>query len=374
MPQFNSGAGGTGDGFVSLEDIDAEEENPDVIAAAEKAAADLEKAAADKVIADKAEADQKVLDDKAAADAKKKEEEEAAASAGAGEGTPPEDENEGSFWDDVDKLRGETLDVDFGEVDPATPEGALLYEKAARADELAKFEDSLAKSNPRAYAFLTHILDGGKEEDFFKLAGEPGTLPTEAELVNSVDLQKDIVTQDMKAKGVSDKVIAMTIKSAITDDELEEMAKDALKDTAKRKEDGIKAVEANAKQESEFRAEKISEMNDYISGIVSTGKIDNIIIPEKDREPFAKAFASSVRIENGQFVSVTPLTNDTIAEVFKEKFFSYKKGNIADLVEKAAATANTKRLIRNIPGGNKKPLGSGQKQENALVTMGDMED
>lgn len=374
MPQFNSGAAGGADGFVALEDIDAEEEN-DVIAAAEKKAADLEKATADQEAKDKAEADQKVLDDRAAEDAKKKEDEDAAASAATGDDTiTGEGEEDGIFWDDVDKLRGEALEVDFGDVDPATPEGALIYEKAARADEIAKFEQHLADTNPRAYAFMAHILGGGKEEDFFKLAGNPGTLPTEAELETSVDIQKEILTQNLKAKGLNDKIITATIKAAVTDDDLEDMAKDALKEELKRKEDGIKAVQDNAEAETKLRTEKIQEMNDYISDIINTGKIDNIIIPEKDREPFVKEFASSIRIENGQFVSVTPVTQETINQVLKEKFFSHKKGNIADLIEKAAGTANTKRLVKTLPASQKKPLGTGQKSEETLVTMGDMED
>lgn len=373
MPHFSPA--GDGDGFIALEDIDAEEEN-DVIAAAEKKAADLERATAEQATKEKEEAAQKALDDKAAEDAKTKENEDTALAAVSKEGddaNPPVDED-GSFWEDVDTLRGEALEVDFGDVDPNTPEGALIYEKAVRMDEIAKFEQHLAESNPRAYAFLTHILDGGKEEDFFKLAGDPGTLPTETELENSVDIQKEIVTQDLKAKGVSDKVIAMTIKSAITDDELEEMSKDALKSAAQRRDDGIKAVEASAKQEATQRDGKIKEMNDYISGIVNTGKIDNIIIPEKDRATFAKEFASSIRIENGQFVSITPITQETVTQVFKEKFFSFKKGNITDLIERAAATANTKRLVRTIPNGQKKPLSTGQKQDSAITTLSDMED
>lgn len=376
MPNYSPG--GDGDGFIALEDINAEEED-DVIAAAEKKAADLEKAAADqaKADADKAEAEKKALDDKATEDARKKEEEEAAITAAAGEGTPPNDDpdnEDGTFWEDVDKLRGEALEVDFGDIDPNTPEGALIYEKAIRADEITKFEQNLLETNPRAHAFLAHILDGGKEEDFFKLAGEPGTLPTEAELQNSVDLQKDILTQDYKAKGLSDKAITATIKALITDDELEEAAIEALKNQNKAREDGIKAVNRQAEVETKLRTEKIQEMNEYVSSIVNTGKIDNIIIPEKDRAAFAKEFASSIRIENGQFVSITPITEDTVTQVFKEKFFSFKKGNITDLIEKAAATANTKRLVRTIPNGNKKPLANGQKQESGITTLSDMED
>lgn len=367
MRQLSPGDGT--DSFIALEDIDAEEENPEAV----QKQADLDKAASEQEQKEKAEAEtaQKIAADKTAEEEAKKKEAETSTLTSEGDEVDSED---GSFWEDVDKLRGEALEVDFGDIDPNTPEGALIYEKAVRQDEIAKFEQHLADTNPRAYAFLTHILDGGKEEDFFKLAGEPGTLPTEAELQNSVDIQKEILTQDYKAKGLGDKAIAATIKALITDDELEEAATEALKNQTKAREEGIKAVQAQSELETQHRTEKIKEMNDYVSSIVNTGKIDNIIIPEKDRLPFAKAFASSIRIENGQFVSVTPVTNETVTQVFKEKFFSFKKGNITDLIEKAAATANTKRLVRTIPNGNKKPLGSGQRQNNDLVTMGDMED
>ncbi|CAM6001144.1 unnamed protein product [Sphagnum balticum] len=363
MPYFSPDE--AGGGFISLEDID---EVDDKTAEANKQA-DLEKAKAEQDAKEKEEADKKAAEDKAAEEAKNKEIETKTT-----ETEEISGEEDGSFWDDVDKLRGEVLDVDFGDTDPSTPEGALIYEKAVRADELAKFEQHLADSNPRAYAFLTHILDGGKEEDFFKIAGEPGTLPTEAELQNSVEIQKEIITQDYKAKGLSDKAIAATIKALISDDELEETAAEALKNRIKVREDGVKAAQAQTELEAKQKTEKIKEMNDWVSSVISTGKVDNIIIPEKDRAPFAKAFASSIRIENGQFVSVTPVTQETVNDVFKEKFFSYKKGNIADLIEKAAATANTKRLVRSIPNSNKKPLGAGQKSENSLISLGDMED
>ncbi len=353
--------------FIPLGDIDAEEE----VVSDDTKKADLEKAAADQKAAD----DKKAEEDAAAEEAKKskdkpKPEDE----------TPPADDaedltgDEGTFWDDVDKLRGEALDVDFGDVEPDSPEGALIYEKAIRMDELNKFEQDLKDNNPRAYAFLTHILDGGKEEDFFKVAGEPGTLPTEEELEADIEKQKDIVTRNQKAKGNSDKAIERIIKGAIADDDLEELAKEALKEEATRQDKALKEVAAAAERETKEKAAQIDVLSRYVNDVAATGKLDNIIIPEKDRKPFAKTITDNVRYENGKFLLVTELNDKNAIQVFKKEFFNYKGGNLTDLIEKAARTENTKRLQRSIPQ-NKKPLSNnGQRNESLLPTLGEMED
>lgn len=362
------GAGGAAaPEFIPLGDIDAEEE----VVTDETKKADLEKAAAQKLIDDK-----KVEDDAATLleeEAKKKKPEANA---------PPTDEpeegsdegDEGTFWDDVDKLRGEAIEVDFGDVEPDSPEGALIYERAVRMDELNKFEDHLKTNHPRAYAYMSHILDGGKEEDFFKIAGEPGTLPTEEELEADIEKQKEIVTRNQKAKGNNDKAIERIIKGAIADDDLEELSKEALKEEAKRQSDALKEVEAQADRDTKERAEQIQVLAKFVNGVAAGGKLDNIIIPEKDRKPFAKALTDNIRYENGKFLLVTEVNNENAIKVFKEKFFSYKNGDLTDLIEKAARTENTKRLQRSIPQ-NKKPLANnGQRNDVAFTPLSEMED
>ena len=367
----SEGSGGSTE-FIPLGDIDAElpDEKP-----------------ADKLKPLETELD-KPSDDKPADDAGKPDDKPKPADKGKPTDEAPKDdekptdntseddtEPEGTFWDDVNKLRGEDLEVDFGDVNPESPEGALIYEKAVREDELNKFEDSLKQLNPRAYAFLTHILDGKKEEEFFKIAGDPATLPTDAELEVNVDLQKDIITRNLKAKGNSDKVINAFIKSAVTDDELEETAKEALKEEITRQAASLRAVEeASAKQNQERQA-KIKEMNDYVGQVATSGKLDGIIIPEKDRAAFAKAVTESIRFNDGKFSMVTELTNENLMQAFKEKFFSFKKGNLEGLIEKQAKTENTRRLQRTIPNTQKKPLANGKQGDTGnFVSLGDLDD
>lgn len=360
--------GSGGAAFVPLSDIEAEEEQTPPSDPAKKTP-DLDEEAKKQAAAEAEEAKRKEQEE---ADAKKAEE-EAAAQQQQQNQQPNEDDT--NFWDDVDALRGEALDVDFGDIDPNTPEGALIYEKAARLDEMNKFEEYLEKTYPRAYAFLAHMMDGGKEEDFFKIAGDPATLPTESELESDIDKQKAVITQNLKAKGLSDKIISTTIKQLITDDELEEASKDALKEEVKRRDDGVAAVKKANDDAVAERQKNIDQMTRYVGEVASTGKLGNITIPEKDRVPFAKAVNQSIRYENGKFYATTELTQENIMDVFREKFFTYKGGKLDDLIDKAARTANTNRLKRTIDNTQqKKPLGSGQGADSSAVMLGAMDE
>ena len=152
------------------------------------------------------------------------------------------------------------------------------------------------------------------------------------------------------------------------------MAKESLKEETARQAAALRAVEeASAKQNQERQAQ-IKQMNDYVSQVATSGKLDNIIIPEKDRAGFAKAVSESIRYTDGKFSIVTELTNENLMQAFKEKFFSYKKGNLEGLIEKQAKTENTRRLQRTIPNTQKKPLGDGKNKDSKFVSLGELDD
>lgn len=307
------------------------------------------------------EGDPKPVDPKKPADKKPEDE------------TKSEDDEETTFWDDVDKLRGgDPIEVDYGDTDPLSPEGALIRENAVADAAIAGFENFIETTYPEAYAFLDHVMSGGKKEDFFKVAETLVTLPTEAELENDVEIQKQLVIRNMTAKGNSQKVIDATIKSLLADDILEEESKVALKDEQKREADSIDKVRKDAAAATEIRTKAITQMSGYINEVVATGEIGGLIIPEKDRKPFADALKQSIRLDNGKWVAVTELAEDNVQQYFKEKFFSFKKGDLKELVAKQARTENTKRLVKTLATDPKKPKGSSTSGE-ITTTLGEIE-
>lgn len=284
----------------------------------------------------------------------------------------PEDTTEDSFWDDVDKLRGgDAPEIDYGDVDPVSPEGALIRENFLIDQGIAGFEEYIETNYPKAYAFLEHLMAGGKEEDFFKAAGTMVTLPTEAELENSEQLQTDVITRNLTRKGLTEKVIASTIKTMKADDELEEASKAALTEEAKWEKDQVDAVRLNTEAVNKAKTEAVGQINTYIDKVVATGEIGGLVIPEKDRPGFGKAVKDSIRYDNGKFIAITELTNENMEKFFKEKFFSFKNGDLKELVQRQARTENTRRLVKTIVSPTK-PKGS-STNGSTTTTLGEID-
>ena len=86
---------------------------------------------------------------------------------------PKEETDEAElFFADVDELRGDTIEVEYGEVDPMSPEGVVLRERAVEDQAIENFENYLEAKYPKAYGYLMHTMAGKPEEDFFKGASD----------------------------------------------------------------------------------------------------------------------------------------------------------------------------------------------------------
>lgn len=291
-----------------------------------------------------------------------------------GEGTDPEPPEE-DFWLDVDKLRGgDPLDIDFGDIDPLSPEGALIRENAVIDKALENWETELQEKYPEAYAFLDHMISGGTKEEFFETAKTLVTLPSEEQLENDPKIQEDILQRNMSRKGLSDKVISSTIKALKTDDALEEASKEALKEESQWEKDQLKAVSDKAEQVTQQRNQSIQQINKYVDDVVATGEVGNLVLPEADRKGFAQHLKSTIRLDGNKWVAVTELTNENVQDFFKKEFFGYKKGNLKSLVEREARTQNTNRLRATIKDKTGRTKGTGDEGNNGFIPLGELDD
>lgn len=264
----------------------------------------------------------------------------------------PEEEEESTEDDDffaaVDALHGTPLEVDYGDTDPMSPEGIYIREQAIAERSIDEFESTLKEKAPRHFAYLAHGLNGGSDEEFFEKTKDLDALPSEEDLEVDEDIQRQVIERSLKAKGTSDRHIKAILKAASEDDELEEMAKEALADEKTRQSKVLADIEKENTDALAARTKDIEEMTGYVEQVVTTGKLGNINIPDKDRKAFAAQFNGSLRYENGKFYSVTALNTDNIEETFQKEYFAYKKGNLDGLVERRAKTANTQRLKATI--------------------------
>ena len=63
---------------------------------------------------------------------------------------------------------GVELEVDYGDLDPLSPEGVAKRETALAETAIESQMDYLEKNYPRAYKVLQHEANGGSVEDLFK--------------------------------------------------------------------------------------------------------------------------------------------------------------------------------------------------------------
>lgn len=280
---------------------------------------------------------------------------------------PSEDDD---FFAAVDELHGEPLEVDYGDTDPMSPEGIFKREQAIADRSINQFEEILKERAPRHYAYLTHGLNGGSDEEFFEKTEGLDSLPSEEELEVDEDIQRQVIERHLKAKGTSEKHIKAILKAAGEDDELEELAKEALSEEKTRQAKVLADIEKENTEALEARTKDIQEMTGYVEQIITSGKLGNINIPDKDRKAFAAQFNGALRYENGKFFSVTPLHKDNIEETFQKEYFAYKKGNLDGLVERRAKTVNTQRLKATI-NTNPKPK-SAKEPGSKNLSLGEL--
>lgn len=276
-----------------------------------------------------------------------------------------------SFLAELNELRGDEIEVDYGDVDPLSAAGVVIRERALEEQAVEKFSDYLESNYPKAYMYLLHAQSGKPDDEFFGNSSDLESIPTEEEVQASVDVQKQILLADLLAKGNSEKNALIIIKNAIEESTLEEDAIEARKNRELAQKSKLDAAKAESDRLAENRQNNIRTMEKFVDDVVSTGQLGSIKIPEKDRLPFAKAFKDSIRLEGDKFVVVTPITKENIDQLFGKEYFSYKKGDLSKLVEAKAKTVSVNRLKTN-QGKAEKVIKTKAQTTNVDVPLGDL--
>lgn len=290
----------------------------------------------------------------------------------------PEDEDEGPtgdeaevFFTEVNELRGDALEVDYGDIDPLSPAGIVLRDSAVEDLAIEKFEKYLETAYPKAYGFLHHAMAGLPEDEYFAKSYDLDALPTEDQLLASLDIQQEIVAQNLIAKGNSEKHAVLIIKQLMEDGELEEASLEALADREQSQKQALENIKAETERVNREKNDAINEMGEFIDDFIATGKVGNVVIPEPDRRAFATEFKKSVRYEGGKFLLVTELNDNNVSAAFAKEYYSFKKGDLGKLVRAEAKTQNAVRLKRTVLA-KETPKG-GASSTSKFMTLGEMD-
>lgn len=286
-------------------------------------------------------------------------------------------EDEGSFWGDVEAITGNSIEVDFGDVEPDSPEGAALREevltKRAVEDNLAYLEENF----PEGFKALMHVSNGGKVEDLLSAS----TTDYKSLVIEetNVEAQKSFMKDYYIDKGFSE---AKALRNVEDDEDSEEGLFKNFSAALKEKQD----FQETSTKETFERQEKIKlaqdnqdrKFGETLSSVINTGKVGSFNIPKKDAESFYNHVLNHVqRQDNGTYALTVPLTNENFGEQLQQMFFGFKKGDLSKFVETKAATENSKRLKRNMRKEKGAAEGSSEKEKrkfgDKLPTLGAFE-
>ena len=269
------------------------------------------------------------------------------------------------------------LALDFGDVDPLSPEGVAIYTKHVSEKSKFDFENTLKKRFPEAFQMMLHQLDGGKVKDFIKTLEGSSEVFTVEEVVDSEEIQKSLIRQKYESAGnVSSKFIDRYIKDLEEDGDLEKEALEYRKEVEDNRMQELKNSEQHIAKLKAEEAEKIKSINDASQKFLSSGKINDVRLPVKARRELIKSLQGTLRVEKGKIISVREITPENLEKVLGDLYFGQNPDNLSKAIDAKARTKNAQRLRASLEknkGLKKKGTSKGRRDKGGNVTLGELD-
>lgn len=272
------------------------------------------------------------------------------------------------FFEEVEKITGQEIDVDYGDVNPLTPQGVAIREKAIREAVLDGFLEDMEVKYPMIFKALTHANNGGNVADLFTTA--TGRDYSTVQIGDKDEpLAKEILKEYFKSKGIkSDVRISRLIQDAEESDEgVIAEARSVL--TELKEEQETKRNEILEKQkvvkEGEQKRDKL--LVSAIDEVLETGKLGTFkLTGRQEAADFKKFVIQSVRkTPDGKYELAMPLDSGNMEKVLQAHYFQFKKGDLEKLIQIKATTVNTQRLKLKLEAEKAKQKSSGSGASGA---------
>ena len=286
-----------------------------------------------------------------------------------------DDEPEDTFWADVERLTGRKIEVDYGDVDPESPEGAAIREEALIQQAIAEHLDYLSKAYPREFKALEHAANGGKLEDLFNPA-EPDYSKIEIPQ-DDEEFQRSFLKSYYERKGFSSaKAVKMVELDEDSDEGLYKAATEALQELAEKQEQERSKILEEQRKAAEMQKKQDMQMVQTVESIISSGKLNKFTVPVKEREDFYKyALTHIQRNPQGGYMIVQPVDPKELEMQLQEMYFAYKKGDLGAIIQREVKSESARRLKRAASKATKKKGSdtgeSRHKDRKGLPTLDD---
>lgn len=287
-----------------------------------------------------------------------------------------EPEPAGDFWEAVEKITGNPLDIEYGNVDPVSPQGVAIREKALAEKAVDDFLDNMQLKQPKVYKALEHAMAGGSIEDLFTPGEKDYAKVTIKE--GDEDHAKMILREYYQKRGITNegRIARMIATDADSEEGLVKSAEGALQEMKETQEtDRVQKIEEQKIRDQRQKALD-NKMIEELDGTINTLQLGSFRIPSrKEAEDFSKFVRSSVQRDgSGGYLLVVPLEQGNLEKQLQAEYFRFKKGDLEKLIMTKATTKNAESLKLKLSKEKEAPRSStGLEKKDAVRSMKDYE-
>lgn len=288
----------------------------------------------------------------------------------------PEDDSEyaSKFFSEVQRLTGNEVDVDYGDIDPLSPEGVALREKAVKELTLDNFIKELEERYPKTYQSLTYESNGGDPADLFKVAtGRDYGNITLGE--TDTALSKEILKEYYQLHGVKSEAKIAKLVEVAEDSEigLVKEAQEALEELKKDQEDKRAELLDKADKAKSEQKRRDQVFVTSLDEVLETRKLGNFKLGDKvEATEFKKFVLGNVRrTEDGKYTVAALIEPNNMEEVLKYQYFLWKKGDLSKIIQQAATSLNAQKLSLRLKGEQQKLKKNSQQEQLEKLSLKD---
>lgn len=280
------------------------------------------------------------------------------------------------FFEEVEKLTGQEVEVDYKGVSPLSPQGVALREAALKEVVLDTFLGELEHKFPQVYRALEHANNGGDVAELFNQSVSRDYSKIELK-DGDENLAKEILKEYYKSRGVKSEE---KIKKLIETDEdssngLITEAKGALDELRAEQEEERAEILESQKRKAEDQKKRDNLLVTAIDDILEARKLGNFkIVDRAEARQFKEFLISSVRrTGEGKYEFATPIDPQNMEAMLQYQFFQFKKGDLAKIIQQKATTANVEKLRLKVKNEQTKVKKSTGSERTSGFSMKDFE-
>lgn len=277
------------------------------------------------------------------------------------------------FFEEVEKITGSTVEVDYGDTDPLTPQGIALREKAVKEQALDSFLEEIEEKFPAAFRALQHAYNGGDISELF--TATTGRDYSKIQLTEGDDaLAKQILTEFYKASGIKNEA---KIAKLIENDEDSEggvfkEAQSALAELQERQNVKTNEVVEIQKQKATEQKKRDQILVTAVDEVLESKKLGSFRITDRiDASEFKKFVLGSLRRTENGYEIATQINPAELERQLQYAYFQFKKGDLGKIIQQKAATENAEKLRLRLQTEQSKGKKSTEQENRTGASMQD---